>query len=142
MLLLFIFSCYDELLRIACYYDPRRVITALAIYCSIPCVCVVVVVVDAQWTGKWTPVDPKSAHVVEMAKFAIDAHNKQAHTDLKLVGVLKAETQVVFGDNYRMTLEAMDGAGGGGAAKKYEAIVWEKAWEKFLGLIAFRKTWD
>ncbi|KAK9084683.1 hypothetical protein Sjap_025094 [Stephania japonica] len=101
---------------------------------------VVCVVVDAQWTGKWTPVDPKSAHVVEMAKFAVDAHNKQAHTDLKFVGVLKAETQVVFGNNYRMTLEATDGVGG--AAKKYEAIVWEKAWEKFLGLIAFRKTWD
>ncbi|KAK9084685.1 hypothetical protein Sjap_025096 [Stephania japonica] len=83
--------------------------------------------------GGWAPVDPKTPHVVEMGKFAVEAHNKEAHTDLKFGGVVKAESQVVSGINYRITLEAT-----GGAAKIYEAVVWEKAWEKFISLTSFR----
>ncbi|KAK9089818.1 hypothetical protein Scep_028900 [Stephania cephalantha] len=101
------------------------------------------VAVDGARTGGWAPADPKDAHVVEIGKFAVEAHNKEAHTDLKFVGVVKAETQVVSGINYRITLEATGGvAGGGGAAKRYEAEVWEKAWEKFIRLTSFRPLWD
>ncbi|KAK9084682.1 hypothetical protein Sjap_025093 [Stephania japonica] len=94
------------------------------------------VVVDGARTGGWAPVDPKDAHVVEVGKFAVEAHNKEAQTDLKFVGVVKAESQVVSGINYRITLEATGGVGGG-AAKRYEAVVWEKAWEKFIRLTSF-----
>ncbi|KAK9091931.1 hypothetical protein Syun_026842 [Stephania yunnanensis] len=102
------------------------------------------VVVDGARTGGWAPADPKDAHVVEIGKFAVEAHNKEAHTDLKFVGVVKAETQpqVVSGINYRITLEATGGVGGGVAAKKYEAIVWEKPSEKFIRLTSFRPIWD
>ncbi|KAK9091928.1 hypothetical protein Syun_026839 [Stephania yunnanensis] len=98
--------------------------------------------VDGARTGGWAPADPKDAHVVEIGKFAVEAHNKEAHTDLKFVGVVKAESQVVSGINYRLALEATGGVAGRVAAKKYEAVVWEKAWEKFIRLTSFRPLLD
>ncbi|KAK9089815.1 hypothetical protein Scep_028897 [Stephania cephalantha] len=94
------------------------------------------VIVDGARLGGWAPANPENPHVVEIGKFAVDAHNKEAKTDLKFDRVVKAETQVVSGVNYRITLAAT--TGGGAAAKNYEAVVWEKAWEKFISLTSFR----
>lgn len=84
--------------------------------------------------GGWTPLanvgDP---HVTEIAEFAVAEYNKQSKTNLKLVKVVKGETQVVAGTNYRLALKATDGS----ATKTYQAIVWEKTWQNFRKLTSF-----
>ncbi len=52
----------------------------------------------------------------------MEEHNKLAGTKLKFQSVIKAESQVVAGTNYRLTLTAKSG----GVSKKYQAVVWEK----------------
>ncbi|KAG6525225.1 hypothetical protein ZIOFF_015179 [Zingiber officinale] len=53
---------------------------------------------------------------------------------MRLVSVVKGETQVVAGINYRIVLEA---GVVGAKVNVYEAVVWEKEWEKFRKLISF-----
>lgn len=87
--------------------------------------------------GGWTPIkDFNDPHVQEIAQFAVSEHNKQANSALALGKVVKGETQVVSGTNYRLVLSASDGSG---ASAKYEAVVWEKPWEKFRQLTSFKK---
>ncbi|CAL9174784.1 unnamed protein product [Musa hybrid cultivar] len=87
--------------------------------------------------GGWTPIkDVNDPHVQEIAQFAVSEHNKQANAALALGKVAKGETQVVSGTNYRLVLSASDGSG---ASAKYEAVVWEKPWEKFRQLTSFKK---
>ncbi|XP_022724248.1 cysteine proteinase inhibitor 5-like [Durio zibethinus] len=84
--------------------------------------------------GGWTPIENvKDPHVTEIAKFAVAEYNKQSKTSLKLLKVIKGETQVVAGTNYRLVLKATDGS----ATKAYEAVVWEKAWQNFRNLTSF-----
>ncbi|KAF5177758.1 Histidine-containing phosphotransfer protein [Thalictrum thalictroides] len=76
--------------------------------------------------GGWKPIeDIKDPHVQELGKFAVSEHNKEAKTDLSFNEVVRGDTQVVSGLNYRLVVTAKDGS-----LKKneYEAIVWEKAW--------------
>ncbi|KAJ8492683.1 hypothetical protein OPV22_014404 [Ensete ventricosum] len=87
--------------------------------------------------GGWTPIkDVNDPHVLEIAQFAVSEHNKQANSGLALDKVVKGETQVVSGANYRLVLSASDGSG---ASARYEAVVWEKPWEKFRQLTSFKK---
>ncbi|KAI7756892.1 hypothetical protein M8C21_030306 [Ambrosia artemisiifolia] len=85
-------------------------------------------------TGGWKPIpnvtDPT---VVDIGKFAIDEHNKEAHKSLKFVKVVKGESQVVAGMNYNLTITAADGP-----EKNYVALVWDKPWEKFRQLVSFK----
>ncbi|OEL27937.1 Cystatin-1 [Dichanthelium oligosanthes] len=64
--------------------------------------------------------DPRA---VGLARFAVDAHNKNALEFEKLVKVKK---QSVSGKMYYFTIEAKDGE----AKKLYEAKVWEQPWMK------------
>ncbi|KAK8575485.1 hypothetical protein V6N13_033276 [Hibiscus sabdariffa] len=85
-------------------------------------------------TGGWTPMgNINDPHVTGIAEFAIDEYNKQSKASLKLVKVVKGETQVVSGTNYRLVLNADDGT----AEKTYEAVVLEKAWQNFKSLTSF-----
>ncbi|KAG8365957.1 hypothetical protein BUALT_Bualt17G0026000 [Buddleja alternifolia] len=85
--------------------------------------------------GGWRPIDDlKNPQVVEIAKFAVEEHNKQAKTSLKFAAVVKGETQTVAGTNYKLVISAKDG---GAAAKNYEAVVWDKPWQKFRQLTSF-----
>ena len=85
--------------------------------------------------GGWSPIANLSdPNVIEIAKFAVAEHNKEANARLALIRVVKGETQLVSGVNYKLVIEAEDG----GAVKRYEAIVWEKAWENFKKLISFK----
>ncbi|GAV65231.1 Cystatin domain-containing protein [Cephalotus follicularis] len=85
--------------------------------------------------GEWTPIkNVKDPHVVEIGQFAVDENNKNQKVDLKFERVISGESQVVSGINYRLTLTAKDGA----VENKYEAVVWEKPWEKFKKLTSFK----
>ncbi|XVF75215.1 hypothetical protein PTKIN_Ptkin13bG0169800 [Pterospermum kingtungense] len=84
--------------------------------------------------GGWTPLENiNDPHVTEVAEFAVAEYNKQSKTSLKLLKVVKGEEQVVAGTNYRLVLKATDGT----ATKTYQAVVWEKAWQKFMKLTSF-----
>ncbi|XP_022721053.1 cysteine proteinase inhibitor 5-like [Durio zibethinus] len=84
--------------------------------------------------GGWTPIkNIKEPHVTEIGEFAVAEYNKQSNTSLELLKVVKGETQVVAGTNYRLVLNATDGA----ATNAYQAIVWEKAWQNFKNLTSF-----
>ncbi|KAG0455191.1 hypothetical protein HPP92_024150 [Vanilla planifolia] len=86
--------------------------------------------------GGWTPIKNLSdPHVQEIANFAVEEHNKEGGPPLKLTRVLRGETQVVSGINYRLAIEATDV---GGRFGNYEAVVWEKSWEHFRKLTSFK----
>ncbi|KAJ6700348.1 CYSTEINE PROTEINASE INHIBITOR 5 [Salix purpurea] len=92
-----------------------------------------VVVIDAALVGGWSPIeDLKDKHVVEIAEFAVAEHNKEVKSNLKLESIVKGESQVVSGTNYRLVLAVT-----GGAYAKYQAVVYEKPWEQLKSLTSF-----
>nr|AJD79055.1 CPI-4 [Morus alba var. atropurpurea] len=85
--------------------------------------------------GGWTPIkDLSDPHVKEIANFAVSEYNKQSKASLKLKSIVKGETQVVAGTNYRLVLAVKNGA----TAERYEAVVWEKPWQHFRNLTSFK----
>lgn len=88
--------------------------------------------------GGWKPIkDPNDAEVVMVAKFAVEEHNKKASTSLVFEKVVKGESQVVAGTNYRLDISV---AGGGAASpKSYRAVVYYRPWQKYLELISFEE---
>ncbi|XP_059439575.1 cysteine proteinase inhibitor 1-like [Corylus avellana] len=89
--------------------------------------------------GGWQPIkNVNDPHVKEIGEFAVAEYNKSSKAALKFVGVVKGETQVVAGTNYRFDLEAKDGS----VTKHYEAVVWEKPWENFRNLTSFKQIKD
>ncbi|KAK2967492.1 hypothetical protein RJ640_010133 [Escallonia rubra] len=87
--------------------------------------------------GGWEPIkDPKDPKVQEIGEFAVSEHNKEASASLKYESVVKGETQVVSGTNYRLHIAAQDG----GVSGNYEAVVWDKPWEKFRQLTSFKRV--
>ncbi|KAJ4822567.1 hypothetical protein Tsubulata_036735 [Turnera subulata] len=88
---------------------------------------------EAALVGGWKPIkDLKDPHVIEIAEFAVGEYSRQAHAQLKLEKVLKGDTQVVSGVNYRLVLAVKEGS------KRYEAVVWEKSWANFKNLTSFK----
>ncbi|KAL0306949.1 UNVERIFIED_CONTAM: Cysteine proteinase inhibitor 1 [Sesamum radiatum] len=88
--------------------------------------------------GGWKPIDnPKDPKVVEIANFAVTEHNKVARTALAFESVVKGETQVVAGTNYRLVIAAKDGSAAD--SKQYRALVWDKPWLKFRILLSFEE---
>ncbi|KAJ8551763.1 hypothetical protein K7X08_021778 [Anisodus acutangulus] len=87
-------------------------------------------------TGGWTPLnDVNAPDVVMIGQFAVNEHNKEAGTKLEFQNIVKGETQVVAGTNYRLVINAKDG----GYVRKYLAVVWDKPWEKFKKLTSFKE---
>ncbi|KAK7303382.1 hypothetical protein RJT34_14286 [Clitoria ternatea] len=90
---------------------------------------------SASKPGGWSPIkDLKDPHVVEIANYAVSEYDKRSGANLKLVKVVKGETQVVAGANYRLVLKVS----GGSATDNYEAVVWEKPWLHFRNLTSFK----
>ncbi|KAK4439442.1 putative MO25-like protein [Sesamum alatum] len=88
--------------------------------------------------GGWRPIDNlKDPEVVEIANFAVTEHNKEASAALAFEAVVKGETQVVAGTNYRLVIAAKDGSAAG--SKQYQAVVWDKPWQKFRKLVSFEE---
>uniref|UniRef100_A0A3Q7G1E0 Cysteine proteinase inhibitor n=1 Tax=Solanum lycopersicum TaxID=4081 RepID=A0A3Q7G1E0_SOLLC len=80
---------------------------------------------DARSVGRqddWEPITNITKEVIEIGKFAVDEHNKEAKTTLKFQKVIKGENQVVVGMNYRLVIEAKDGD----STHNYLAQVWDK----------------
>ena len=66
-----------------------------------------------------TEIDPE---VRKVAEFAVKAQAKAAGKPLQLVKILKVESQVVAGLNYRLEIEVSDGT----KHLKAHAVVWRK----------------
>ncbi|XP_022139142.1 cysteine proteinase inhibitor 12 [Momordica charantia] len=79
-----------------------------------------------------------SAGVEELARFAVDEHNKKENALIEFVRVAKAQEQVVAGTLHHLTLEAVDA----GKKKLYEAKVWVKPWMNFKELQEFKHAGD
>lgn len=85
--------------------------------------------------GGWAPIkDVEDSHVRELGDFAVEEHNRREHDELTFDKVVRGETQVVAGINYRLVLRARDA---GGSAADYQAVVWEKVWINFRQLTSF-----
>ncbi|KAE8676335.1 Cysteine proteinase inhibitor 6 [Hibiscus syriacus] len=79
-----------------------------------------------------------SLEIQNLARFAVDEHNKKENAMLQFKKVTEVKQQVVSGTMYYITLEAMDGD----KMKVYEAKVWEKLWLNFKELLDFKLIGD
>ncbi|CAK9320192.1 unnamed protein product [Citrullus colocynthis] len=79
--------------------------------------------------------DPQGPHVKEIAEWAVGKYNEQGH-DLTMISVVKCESQVVSGVNYRLTLLAKDNHDN--HERFYETVVFEKIWEHYRELVYFK----
>ncbi|KAJ6852974.1 putative cysteine proteinase inhibitor 12 [Iris pallida] len=79
-----------------------------------------------------------SVHVEELARFAVDEHNKKENVLLEFARVVKAKEQTVAGSLHHLTLEVVDA----GKNKLVEAKVWVKPWLNFKELQEFKHIGD
>ncbi|XP_074562765.1 cysteine proteinase inhibitor 8-like [Curcuma longa] len=88
------------------------------------------------WVGGWAPIkDVEDSHVRELGEFAVEEHNRREHGQvLAFDKVVRGETQVVAGINYRLVLRTREA---GGSPAHYQAVVWEKVWINFKQLTSF-----
>ncbi|PWA46626.1 Cystatin [Artemisia annua] len=83
--------------------------------------------------GGWAPINSSDPLVIEIGKFAVAEHNKEAQGSLKYENIVKGESQVVEGTKYNLTIKAADG----NVENNYQAVVCDKPWQKFRQLISF-----
>ncbi|KAL6527863.1 hypothetical protein OROMI_029674 [Orobanche minor] len=76
--------------------------------------------------------------IEELARFAIDEHNKKQNTLLEFKKVNSAKEQVVAGKMYDIKLVVVDG----GKDKVYETKVWVKPWMNFKNVEEFKFVGD
>lgn len=79
-----------------------------------------------------------SVEIDNLARFAIEEHNKEENSLLEFARVLEAKEQVVAGKSYLLTMEASDA----GKREIYEAKVWVKPWMNFKQLKEFKHVRD
>lgn len=85
--------------------------------------------------GSYKPIqDVNDPHIQQVAKFAVTEHNKQAKTNLTFDSVIKGESQVVAGINYRLVIAAKNG----NTVNNYLAEVYDKTYEGSIELISFK----
>ncbi|XP_075497894.1 cysteine proteinase inhibitor 1-like [Primulina tabacum] len=90
--------------------------------------------------GNWRPIpNVNVVEVLEIARFAVSEYNKKDNVQLEFVKVVKSETQLVEGTNYRLVIIANDAAAGN-APGNYEAVVWDMPWKHFRELSSFVKV--
>ncbi|KAL6340716.1 hypothetical protein AAG906_014406 [Vitis piasezkii] len=102
------------------------------------CVCIANSVIEMATVGGIEEYHGNALEIENLARFAVDEHNKKQNTVLEFNGVVKARQQVVAGMMYYITLEATDG----GKKNKYEAKIWVKAWLNFKELQEFKPVGD
>lgn len=85
----------------------------------------------------WTPIkDLSDPRVVNIADYALTAHNTEAHSLLQFNKVIQGESsQGEFGTTYKLIIEAKDEKG---ALNKYMAIVRESDSPASKELISFK----
>ncbi|WOL00625.1 cysteine proteinase inhibitor 12-like [Canna indica] len=79
-----------------------------------------------------------SVEIEDLARFAVDEHNKKENALLEFARVVKAKEQVVAGTLHHLTVEVIDA----GKKKLYEAKVWVKPWLHFKELQEFNQVGD
>ncbi|XP_068661878.1 cysteine proteinase inhibitor 6-like [Aristolochia californica] len=84
-----------------------------------------------------SPVE-NSLDIDQLARFAVEEHNKKENALLEFARVVKAKEQVVAGTLHHLTLEVIDA----GKKKLYEAKVWVKPWMDFKQLQEFKPVGD
>ncbi|KAL8129090.1 hypothetical protein V2J09_018245 [Rumex salicifolius] len=90
--------------------------------------------------GGYQPIkDPNDPYVVEIAKFAVTEHNKNKSDDLSFVKVVSGQQQVVAGTNYNLVIVA-DHPGADSGESQYQALVYDRPWQKFRSLTSFQKV--
>jgi len=81
----------------------------------------------------WSPIeDINDPHVTDIANFAVTEFNKQTGAKLRFEKVIKGESQVADGTNYRLTLSTSNSV-----PNIFEAVVNEKSWEHVRNLTSF-----
>ncbi|XP_042386411.1 cysteine proteinase inhibitor A-like [Zingiber officinale] len=75
-----------------------------------------------------------NTEIQELARFAVDEHNKKQNALLEFARVVKAREQVVAGTLHHLTVEAVEG----GEKKLYEPKVWVKTWLNFKQVEEFK----
>ncbi|KAK2412907.1 cysteine proteinase inhibitor [Trifolium repens] len=84
--------------------------------------------------GGWSPIDNiNDPYITGIANYAVTEYDKRSGAKLKFEKVIKGESQVVVGTNYRLILSAANGS----ASNNYEALVWERVWLNFKNLTSF-----
>ncbi|KAL7607094.1 cysteine proteinase inhibitor 5 [Lactuca sativa] len=84
--------------------------------------------------GSWLEIaSPDDPAVIEVGQFAVDQHNKDTNSTLKFQSVVKGDTQIVGGMNWRLTIEVKDD----NSTKNCEAYVYEQPLQKVRKLISF-----
>lgn len=84
--------------------------------------------------GGYKPADVKDATIREMADFATLAISKSTNAGaLSVVNITSAETQVVSGKNYKITLQAQGEAG----VQTCSVVVYDQSWTKTRKLTSF-----
>ncbi|KAK9681435.1 hypothetical protein RND81_10G001900 [Saponaria officinalis] len=87
--------------------------------------------------GNYRPIkDVSEPHVQEIGKYAVTKHNQLDGTKLQFVRIVRGESQVVAGTNYRLQISAKDSAAGGGVSD-YQAVVYERPWDNYRNLTSF-----
>jgi accessory colonization factor AcfC len=91
--------------------------------------------VEPQIVGGWKPIkDVSDPHIQELGAWAVSEHVKQANDGVRFVKVVSGEEQVVSGMNYKLVIEATDGAG---KSATYGAAVYEQEETKTRQLLTF-----
>uniref|UniRef100_A0ACD5WB98 Uncharacterized protein n=1 Tax=Avena sativa TaxID=4498 RepID=A0ACD5WB98_AVESA len=86
--------------------------------------------------GGWGPIpDVKDPHIQELGGWAVTQHAKLASDRLQFRRVTRGEEQVVSGMNYRLFVDAVDGAG---TSAPYVAEVYEQSWTSTRQLTSFK----
>ncbi|XP_042472299.1 cysteine proteinase inhibitor-like [Zingiber officinale] len=75
-----------------------------------------------------------NTEIQELARFAVDEHNKKQNALLEFARVVKAREQVVTGTLHHLTVEEVEG----GEKKLYEPKVWVKTWLNFKQVEEFK----
>ncbi|EYU27692.1 hypothetical protein ABFS82_13G133400 [Erythranthe guttata] len=93
----------------------------------------------ATFFGIWLPIaNLKTPEVVQIAKFAVAEHNKEAKTSLQFVTVVRGETKLAVGKNYRLVITVK--GSGSAQPKNYTAVVWSRPLIKYQQLLTFNEV--
>ncbi|KAI3765340.1 hypothetical protein L2E82_15370 [Cichorium intybus] len=85
--------------------------------------------------GNWLEIaSPDDPAVIEVGQFAVDQHNKDTNSTLEFERVIKGDTQIVGGMNWRLTIEIKDD----NSLKNCEVYVYEQPWQNVRKLISFK----
>ncbi|XP_058726204.1 cysteine proteinase inhibitor 5-like [Vicia villosa] len=83
---------------------------------------------------EWRPIkEINDPYVIGVADFAVNQFNKITGANLKFEKIIKGESQIVKGKNYRFILSATDGV----VSNNYQATVYDMPWGYIRNLTSF-----